>query len=103
MPSDKNKQTSAEQAAQLTSITAISFSLTFVGVAVALLAGLLPARLDALGKSLDTGVVLLFLPLCALVFAITAEVVRAILKGPLRSSRRPTPPLSAWRPGHGEG
>lgn len=91
--------TGADKATGLASVTAISFSLTFVGVSLALLAGLLPERVANLGASIDVGVLLLFLPLCALAFAISVEVVRAAHKGPLRSSAPPrTRPLSGRRP-----
>ena len=97
-------KTGADKAARLTSVTAISFSLTFVGVSIALLAGFLPARVATLGGTVDTGVVLLFVPLCALARAIIAAVLRAVMKGQLRSgSTRRIRPLSQWRPGHGEG
>ena len=77
-------------------VAAISFSLTFVGVSLALLSGLLPPRVSSLGGSVDTAVVLLFVPLCALVFTIVAEVFRATLAG-----ARPSPaPLGGWRPGN---
>lgn len=93
----------ADRAAGLTSVTAISFSLTFVAVSLVLLAGLLPAQLTTLGGSVDTAVVLLFLPLCALAFAIIAEVVRAATHGPLRSApARRTQPLSEWHSSHEE-
>jgi uncharacterized membrane protein len=96
-------RTGADKAIRLTSVTAISFSLTFVGVGVALLAGLLPERVSTLGENLDVGVLLLFLPLCALVFAMIAEVLRAAVKGPLRSVAPPRMrPLSGWRPEPGE-
>ncbi|MHB1110849.1 MAG: hypothetical protein ACYCZU_11110 [Devosia sp.] len=86
------------------SASIISFSLTFVGVSLAVLAGYLPARQALSTGKLDAEVVLLFVPLCALVFAIVAEVLRIAAKGPLRSTtaRRMTP-LSDWKPGHGEG
>lgn len=88
----------------LLSASIISFSLTFVGVSLAVLAGYLPAQQALLTGQLDAEVVLLFVPLCALVFAIVAEVLRIAAKGPLRSTpvRRMTP-LSDWKPGHGEG
>lgn len=84
--------------------TAIAFSLTFVGGSVALLFGLLPARALVMAGGIDTAVVLLFVPLCALLFAIVAEVLRSSLKGkghpaPARAVGR----LTDWRPGHGEG
>lgn len=97
-------QTRADRAAGLASVTAISFSLTFVGVSLALLAGVLPERVAQFGASIDVGVLLLFLPLCALAFAISIEVVRAARKGTLRSGAPPRMrPLSGWRPGPGEG
>jgi hypothetical protein len=88
----------------LLSASIISFSLTFVGVSLAVLAGYLPAQQALLTGKLDAEVVLLFVPLCALVFAIVAEVLRIAAKGPLRATpaRRMTP-LSDWKPGHGEG
>lgn len=92
-------RTGTDKTTGLASVTAISFSLTFVAVSVALLAGLLPERVTNLGASIDVGVLLLFLPLCALAFALSVEVVRAARKGPLRSSAPPrTRPLSGWRP-----
>ncbi|HEV7275133.1 MAG TPA: hypothetical protein VGN80_02490 [Devosiaceae bacterium] len=91
--------TGRDRATGLASVTAISFSLTFVGVSLALLAGLLPERVANIGASIDVGVLLLFLPLCALAFAISVEVVRAARKGPLRYSAPPRArPLSGWRP-----
>ncbi len=75
-------------------VAAISFSLTFVGVSLALLAGMLPERLATLTATLDTGVVLLFVPLCALVLAIIAEVARTSTTSVFRASTRPTRPLS---------
>lgn len=87
--SPPSNRTGADKAVRLTSVTAISFSLTFLGVGMALVAGLLPERLGWLARDLDVGVLLLFLPLCALVFAIVAEVVRAALRGPLRSGAPP--------------
>ena len=104
MQTSPSFKTGEDKAARLTSVTAISFSLTFVAVSLALLAGLLPARVATLGGTVDTGVVLLFLPLCALALALIAEVLRAVVKGQLLSgSVRRAPPLSRWRPGNGEG
>lgn len=103
-PSSTPLRTGGDKITGLASVTAISFSLTFVGVSLALLTGLLPDRVARLGASIDMGVLLLFLPLCALAFAMVAEVIRAARKGPLRSSAPPRMrPLSGWRPGPGEG
>lgn len=88
----------------LFSASVVSFSLTFVGVGLAVMAGYLPAQQALLTGKIDAEVVLLFVPLSALLFAIVAEAVRISFKGPLlRGAPRRTPPLSDWKPGHGEG
>ena len=87
----------------LFSASIISFSLTFVGVSLAVLAGYLPAQQALLDGKIDAEVVLLFVPLCALIFAIVAEVFRVAASGPVRTPARRMPPLSEWKPGHGEG
>ena len=88
----------------LTTVTAISFSLTFVGVSLMLLAGVMPPSFAALEAPVDIGVLLLIVPLCALVLAMMAEVLRAAIKGtPPRRTSRNASALSDWRPGHGEG
>lgn len=83
----------------------ISFSLTFVGVGLAVLAGYLPAHQALLQGKIDPEVVLLFVPLAALVFAIVAEAIRIAVKAPrLPGTRRRTDtPSDDWTPGHGEG
>ncbi len=93
-----------KKALDLTTITTISFSLTFVGVSLLLLAGFLPPAFASLEVPVDIGVLLLIVPLCALVLAMMAEVLRAAIRGtpPRRASRNATT-LSEWRPGHGEG
>lgn len=88
----------------LTTVTAISFSLTFVGVSLMLLAGVMPPSFASLAAPVDIGVLLLMVPLCALVMAMMAEVLRAAVKGsPPRRTHRNATSLSEWRPGHGEG
>jgi len=88
----------------LTTATAISFSLTFVAGGIALLLGLFPAHAIIGSREVDTGVILLLVPLTALLFAIIVEVVRSILREGLRPAKpRQANPLSAWKPGHGEG
>lgn len=86
----------------LSAATAISFSLTFVGAGIALLFGYLPTHLPLGGEPIDTGVVLLFVPLCALLLAILVEASRSVLKDTTPAPQR-TNPLAAWRPGQGEG
>jgi hypothetical protein len=94
----------------LTTVTAISFSLTFVGVSVALLTGVLPPNLAALELGVDMGVVLLMVPVCALILATLVEVLRTMLRGlPRVRPPRPATILSTpremadWRAGAREG
>ncbi len=92
----------------LTTVTIISFSLTFALAGFALLMGLLPQDANLLaasnGASVDTGIVLLVVPLVALVAAILFEATRLALRGPIKIVKpRPTITLSNWKPGHGEG
>jgi hypothetical protein len=88
----------------LSAATAISFSLTFVGAGIALLLGIIPQRAIIGAGEIDTAVVLLFVPLCALLFAILVEVVRSILREGLQAPKaRQSSPLGAWKPGQGEG
>lgn len=87
----------------LASAAIISFSLTFVGVGLAVLAGYLPAHQVVLQGHVDVEVLLLFVPLCALVFAIVAEVLRSAASGQLRSGARPPMTPLSWTPGRGEG
>ena len=105
-PAPTTEKRSKKLDRSLTSITAISFSLTFVGVIIALLAGFLPRNFALLeiDAQVDTGVMLLFVPLCALVLAIVAEVLRAAMRGPVRPQvPRLRRPLSNWQSGHGKG
>jgi hypothetical protein len=88
----------------LSAAAIISFSLTFVGAGIALLLGIIPPRAIIGAGEIDTAVVLLFVPLCALILAILVEVVRATLREGLQPPKaHQANPLSAWRPGHGEG
>lgn len=88
----------------LSAATAISFSLTFVGAGIALLLGMIPSSLLLGARQVDTGVVLLLVPVCALLAAIIFEAVRASLRSDVVGQH--TPPaagLSGWRPGRREG
>lgn len=88
----------------LTSAAAISFSLTFVAGGIALLTGLLPQNIITHFGEVDTGVVVLFVPLCALVLALLIEVVRSVVREGLRQpAPRQANPLVAWKPGSNEG
>lgn len=83
----------------------VGFAFVFAAVSVALLAGGLPKVLRGPQGEIDTGVLLLFLPLCALALGMVAEVVRAAFSQPVLSSRKAVTrqPLSEWKPGLGEG
>ena len=88
----------------LAAVMAISFSLTFVLMSVAMLAGVLPPAIAALSMPIDLGVLLLIVPLTALVLAILAEAFRAAIGGvPSPRVRRTVTALSDWQPGRGEG
>src|SRR5690606_11042208 len=103
-PSLPEAATVAGRRRSLYSGAVISFSLTFFGVGLAALAGYLPARHVLMSGSIDPEVVLLFVPLAALVFAIVAEALRIAVTTPRRpGAGRRARPLSEWTPGHGEG
>lgn len=92
----------------LTTATIISFSLTFALAGFALLLGVLPQDATVMeasnGSSVETGVVLLLVPLVALVAAILFEAIRLAWRGPIKiAERKPAMTLSDWKPGHGEG
>jgi len=92
----------------LTTATIISFSLTFALAGIALLMGLLPQDAGLLatssGATIETGIVLLVVPLVALVAAILFEAGRLALRGPVKIAQpKPASTLSEWKPGHGEG
>ena len=92
----------------LTTTTIIAFSLTFALAGFALLLGFLPQDAALMetpsGKSIETGVVLLVVPLVALVAAILFEAIRLAWSGPIKmTERKPTMTLPDWKPGHGEG
>jgi hypothetical protein len=90
-------------ATRLTAAATIAFSLTFVAAGVAMLMGVLPQRMMFGLQNVDATVLLLFVPLCALTFAILAEAVRAATTGSFRTTKVRTNPLEPWRPGQGEG
>ena len=82
----------------------LAMTACFVGGAVALGTGTLPAHRVLGSTGIDLGVALLFVPLCALVFVLVAEIVRAVAADrQLRIARGKRPGLGAWQPGVGEG
>jgi len=87
-----------------TIVGVLAMTACFVGGVVALVTGTLPAHRVLGTTGIDLGVALLFVPLCALVFVLVAETVRAVAADrQLRISRGKTPSLGAWQPGVGEG
>jgi hypothetical protein len=104
MPNRKPLRPARLGTSRLTAAAAIGFSLTFVAAGIAVLMGLVPPRMMLGLGGLDATVLLLFVPLCALTFAILAEAVRATLTGSFRQAARShASPLEPWRPGRGEG
>lgn len=101
------KYPAAARRKALTTVTVISFSLTFLLGGLAILLGLLPPNLQAVESALgriDTGVVLLLVPVVALIAAIVVEATRLALRGPVVIDQtRPVGPLTDWKPGNGEG
>ena len=101
------KYLAAARRKALTTVTVISFSLTFLLGGLALLLGLLPSNLQAVESALgriDTGVVLLLVPVVALIAAMVVEATRLALRGPVVIDEvRPVGPLTEWKPGNGEG
>lgn len=91
----------------LTTATIISFSLTFALAGFALLMGVLPQKANMLASStwsVDTGVVLLVVPLVALIAAMLFQAARLAFLGPVIIGEPKAPrTLSEWKPGHGEG
>ncbi|MGN6486438.1 MAG: hypothetical protein ACTHLT_01295 [Devosia sp.] len=91
-------------ASRLMAAAAIGFSLTLVAAGLAILLGFVPPRTMVGAQAVDATVLLLFVPLCALTFAILAEAVRATVTGSFRHPVRVhANPLDPWRPGRGEG
>ena len=82
----------------------LAMTACFVGGVVALVTEVLPAHRVLGNTGIDLGVALLFVPLCALVFVLLAETVRAVAADRrLRVARGKTPDLGAWQPGAREG
>ena len=82
----------------------VAFFLTLAISGIALYTGAVTRGIASLQESVDTQVVLLFVPLCALVFAMVFEVVRMSSTTTLpTSAAEPRRIPVGWHPGHGEG
>ena len=90
-------QPASRRASRVAFITAaiVSFSLTLLAGGVALIAGVLPMGNLNPVERLDIGAVLLFVPICALVLGILAEVVRISLRSPALLTE-PLPQRVIW-------
>lgn len=90
--------------ASVSAIASITFALVFLVAIGAFALGALPSEALTFGGNVEAGVVLLFVPLCALIFAVLVEVIRSALT---QSFAPRTPRVDnavlGWRPGHGEG
>ena len=75
--------TSAQRrSAAVTTTTVVSFSLTLLGGAILVLAGLIPLPGASLADRVDVGAVLLAAPVMALVLAVVVETTRIALTRP---------------------
>ncbi len=82
----------------------VAFVLTMGVVGTALYTGAAENFAARLAQTVDGEVVLLFAPLCALVFALTFEVIRIAVRNTVpapHAVRRRAP--RGWQPGRGEG
>lgn len=90
------------KAKAFTTTTIVSFSLTLLVAAVAILFGLVPLKSVTAGMRVDIGALLFFTPVVALVLAVCVEVVGIALKHPqLPEPRRQQ--AVRWSPGRREG
>lgn len=104
-PKTSGTRRAADGTWALASATSIAFSLAFFAGGLALLLGLVPMPIANWPASVDLGVLVLMVPLCALCLAIVVEVLRAAITSSLPKVQPPrlVAALSDWRPGHGEG
>lgn len=103
MPPRKPHALRKARGSRVSAAAVIGFSLTLVGTGIATLFGLVPHRMLPALDGIDATILLLFVPLCALTFAILAEAVRSSFSGSLRPAvARAANPLEPWRPGSSE-
>ena len=89
------------RARAFTTTTIVSFSLTILGAAIAVLSGLVPLRPMSFAERIDVGSLLFVAPIVALVLAIVFEVTRIALTRPdLPAPRRQQ--AVRWSPGRRE-
>ena len=90
------------KAQAFTTATIVSFSLTLLVAAFAILFGFVPLKSVTAGMRIDIGALLFIVPVVALVLAVCVEVVGIALKHPqLPEPRRQQ--AVRWSPGRREG
>ena len=91
------------RARAFTTATVISFSLTLLAAAIAVLANKVPLATLTMGERVDLGAVLFAAPVLALVLAVVFEATRiALRRAPLPEPRRQQVALQ-WTPCRREG
>lgn len=101
VPSTAKPNSAAPKAATFGTATVISFSLTLLAGAIAVLTGLPPLDMS-LGERVDVGAMLFVAPVLALVLAVVFEAARiAMSRADLPEPRRQQ--AVRWAPGRREG
>ncbi len=101
-PAPEAKTESKRRAAAFTTTTIVSFSLTLLAGAIAVLSGALPLAITRIER-IDLGAVLFIAPILALVLAVVFEATRiAFTRKELPQPRRKQA-VPHWTPGRGEG
>jgi hypothetical protein len=105
MPESAAKATAKprrRKAQAFTTTTIVSFSLTLLAGAIAVLTGLVPLRHVSIAERVDIGSVLFVLPVLALVLAVVFEAARiALTRSELPAPRQKQ--TLKWTPGRREG
>lgn len=91
------------RAAAFTTMTIVSFSLTLLGGAIAVLTGLVPLQMLTRVERIDLGAVLFVAPILALVLAVVFEATRIALTRKELPQPRRREAVANWTPGRGEG
>lgn len=101
-PATESPSSKKRRAAAFTTATVVSFSLTLLGGAIAVLTGLLPLQMLTRIERIDLGAVLFIAPILALVLAVVFEAARiALTRQELPQPRQKQ--VVIWTPGRREG
>ena len=99
-PATQNRR--RRKAKAFTTATIVSFSLTLLVAAFAILFGVVPLKSVTTGMRVDIGALLFIVPVVALVLAVCVEVVGIALKHPTLPEPRRQQAVR-WSPGRREG